>query len=140
MNSIVRLTHSLEFMSTALRAAASGHPVNSPQVLDAVKAAQSILGEILRDAFPIHKEPLYTSPVPAGFDTILGYLSKNQPDIIELMEDPIADTQRDGYWLMHRTKEAQILPEKVKAPACCLGIGITEVNAYPVWLLEKRFG
>jgi hypothetical protein len=41
--------------------------------------------------------------VPAGFDTVLGYLAKCHPDVLDTFDyaEPSA-TQRDGFWLMHR--------------------------------------
>jgi hypothetical protein len=70
----------------------------------------------------------YESPdVPAGFDTVLGYFSKNMPGAFELMDDPIIGTLRDGHWLV-----------KVPAPSSLMEMGINELNAYPVELLEER--
>jgi hypothetical protein len=81
----------------------------------------------------------YESPdVPAGFDTVLGYFSKNMPGAFELMDDPIIGTLRDGHWLTHQASRRGIGIVKVPAPSSLMEMGINELNAYPVELLEER--
>ncbi|TPI67614.1 hypothetical protein FJ420_02055 [Mesorhizobium sp. B3-1-3] len=81
----------------------------------------------------------YASPdVPEGFDTVLGYFSKNMPGAFELMDDPITGTLRDGHWLTHQASRRGIGIIKVPAPAPLVEMGINELNAYPVELLEER--
>lgn len=81
----------------------------------------------------------YASPdVPEGFDTVLGYFSKNMPGAFELMDDPVTGTLRDGHWLTHQASRRGIAIIKVPAPEPLIEIGINELNAYPVELLEER--
>lgn len=82
-----------------------------------------------------------TPKVPPGYDTVLGYLAKNHPDVLDSFDysDPEV-TQRDGFWLTHRCKERGISPFYVDAPACFAGKGITHVNAYPIAVLAERWG
>ncbi|MER9561018.1 hypothetical protein [Mesorhizobium sp. M0571] len=81
----------------------------------------------------------YQSPdVPDGYDTVLGYFSKNMPGAFELMDDPITGTLRDGHWLTHQASRRGIGIIKVPAPEPLVEIGINELNAYPVSLLQER--
>ncbi|PBB68123.1 hypothetical protein CK228_13515 [Mesorhizobium sp. WSM4312] len=83
----------------------------------------------------------YASPdLPVGFNTVLGYLAEVNPEALDLMGDPIADTQRDGYWLTHQASRRDIQIISVEAPAPLKAVGIEMVNAYPVELLRKRLG
>ncbi|MER9605386.1 hypothetical protein [Mesorhizobium sp. M0243] len=83
----------------------------------------------------------YASPdVPAGYDTVLSYFAKTNPEALDLMGDPIADTQRDGFWLKHQASRRDIQIISVEAPAPLKEIGIETVNAYPLELLRERLG
>lgn len=83
--------------------------------------------------------PDAVSPVPDGYDTVLGYLAKRHPDVLDCFDysDPQATT-RDGWWLHHRTK--QDAPIYVRAPECLKAHGIEHVRAYPIAVLETRWG
>lgn len=76
------------------------------------------------------------------YDTILGFLSKHDQFLIDMMEDPIKDTQRDGFWMMHRCRERGIHSIKVPAPKVVTDMypAIETINAYPISLLKERFG
>lgn len=81
---------------------------------------------------------LYGSPnVPAGYETVLGYLARHRDD--RLSADP-ASTQRDGFWLSSQCAKRGIVSVKVIAPHVFKAHGIHHVNAYPVSLVEERFG
>lgn len=83
----------------------------------------------------------YASPgLPEGFNTVLGYLAEVNPEALDLMGDPVADTQRDGYWLKHQASRRDIQIVSVEAPAPLKDVGIETVNAYPIELLRKRLG
>lgn len=84
--------------------------------------------------------PWITPGVPEGYDTVLGYLGKTHPEVLDLMEDPISGTQHDGFWLQHRSARLGRGTIKVEAPAPLLEAGIQVVNAYPVDLLRERLG
>lgn len=82
-----------------------------------------------------------TVDVPPGFDTVLGYLAKYHPDVLATFDyaEPAA-TQRDGFWLSHRTRERGLPPFTVEAPPVLREQGIMNVRAYPVALLAQRWG
>ena len=80
----------------------------------------------------------YESVVPAGYDTVLGFLSKDHPEVLDLMEDPISGTARDGLWLTHRAHRRGIGVVEVEAPQIAKDCGIDKLNAYPVSLLRER--
>lgn len=89
----------------------------------------------------IDRPMAYLSPnIPAGYDTVLGYLVKHNPEALALIQDPAVDTQRDGFWLTRRTRLYGKEPAKVTAPTVLRSQGIETVNAYPVELLELRLG
>jgi hypothetical protein len=75
--------------------------------------------------------------VPEGRDTVLGYLAKHHPEMLELMDfDRPCATARDGFWLAHRWKQVEYVP----APDVLRAKGILRVRCWPVALLERRFG
>jgi hypothetical protein len=86
----------------------------------------------------VPNNPYESSEVPKGYDTVLGYFSKNMPGAFELMDDPITGTLRDGHWLTHQASRRGISIIKVPAPEPLVEIGINELNAYPVELLQER--
>lgn len=79
--------------------------------------------------------------VPTGYDTVLGYLAKYHPEVLDMFDytKPQA-TARDGWWLKHQCEKRGIVPVIVIAPPVLRGCGIDTVNAYPLSLLEKRWG
>lgn len=75
-----------------------------------------------------------------GYDTILGYLAKEQPEILSLLEGAEKDgTLRDGFWLTNKCRQLGYAVIKVRAPEILRNQGIDFVNAYPVSLLRERF-
>lgn len=95
---------------------------------------------------PIHGRPLkdYLSPIPLeGYDTVLGFLAKHDPETLELMDDPEFNpeaTARDGWWLTHQFRRRYSgEPPKTSSPPVLRSVGIHEVNMYPVSLLKERF-
>jgi hypothetical protein len=79
--------------------------------------------------------------VPEGYDTVLGYLAKHHPEALDLFDYSVPEaTQRDGYWLAHRVKERGLEPVHVAAPPILAAQGIFQVRAYPVDLLQRRWG
>jgi hypothetical protein len=81
------------------------------------------------------------SHVPVGYDTVLGYLAKYQPEVLDGFDysEPTS-TQRDGWWLKHRATESGLACPLVDAPPVLQRAGIQTVRAYPVGLLARRFG
>lgn len=82
----------------------------------------------------------WVSPVPQGWDTVLGWTAKHNPAFFDLCDDPISGTVRDGYWLTHRCRERGINAISVDAPAHLAARGIRTVNAYPTSLVAQRCG
>lgn len=82
----------------------------------------------------------FRSPgLPRGYDTVLGYLAKYDPCTLALIDGEAEATQRDGWWLRHRCREAGLEVVKVAAPLFLKDQGVSQVNAYPEHLLAKRF-
>lgn len=86
---------------------------------------------------PVHD---YLSPCPAGFNTVIGYMAIHHPAALEIIEDIVEGTQRDGFWLTRRCRLRYLPIVKVCAPLVLQELGIREVNAYPEFLLEERMG
>lgn len=86
------------------------------------------------------KQYEYISPCPEGYDTILGWMAKHRPEMLEMIDKEPEATQRDGFWCVHRCRERGIAVQKVPAPEFLAKFGIEEVNAYPTELLEERLG
>ncbi|WP_018123356.1 hypothetical protein [Desulfovibrio oxyclinae] len=82
---------------------------------------------------------VFLSDCPEGYDTVLGYLAKRHPDLLDLIDKEPEATTRDGFWLMHRCKERGIKRLRVKACPFLQAFGITEVWSYPIGLLKERF-
>jgi hypothetical protein len=87
----------------------------------------------------IEERLTYCSPVPDGFDTVLGWYAKQDPWALLIGELWTAEhTMRDGYWLSHRCRERGIPVMRVPAPAVLRDQGIKQVRAYPVSLIRER--
>jgi len=82
----------------------------------------------------------FLSPCPPGFDTVLGYLAKHDPVVLDLLDRDPEATKRDGFWLKHRARERELEVVKVEACPWLRQNGIRWVNAYPTSLLAERFG
>lgn len=82
----------------------------------------------------------YVSPVPPGYDTVMGYLAKNQPEALQFDMWDAEGTQRDGFWCKHQCTKRGLPVCKVPAPAVFDGEGFELVNAYPVEILSERLG
>jgi hypothetical protein len=93
-------------------------------------------------AAPLVRHSDCVSDVPPGWDTVLGYLAKYRPDILAMFDyaDPSA-TQRDGFWLAHQVKRRGRGEVRfVLSPPILQRAGIASVRAYPLDLLQRRFG
>lgn len=82
----------------------------------------------------------YTSPCPEGYDTVLGYTFRNNPEALDLMDPSPQSTVDDGFWLTHECRRRGVTPIKVTAPMVLQREGIIEVNAYPLHILARRLG
>ena len=93
----------------------------------------------LASRLPIRHWDAITRDVPEGYDTVLGYLAKHHPDILDLIDrtDPDA-TARDGWWLSHRCKDS--VQQYVLAPECLRAAGIKRVRLWPIALMAQRWG
>jgi hypothetical protein len=104
--------------------------------IDRTKRKLASLHDILTTAY----EDCLT-PVPEGFDTVLGYLARYHPDVLAVMGD-YADPQvtvRDGFKLAHMAKRYGCTVLWVEAPPALKAQGIDKVRAYPLSLLAKRW-
>src|SRR5512139_3933002 len=79
---------------------------------------------------PRHVDAI-TPNVLEGYDTILGYLAKNHPDILDTFDYRVPEaTQRDGFKLSHMARIVGEDQRYVDAPRCLWTEGITRVRAY----------
>ena len=85
-------------------------------------------------------DPQYISPVPNGYDTVLGYLATHQPEALQFDMWDAEATQRDGFWCRHQCRKRGLPICKVPAPAIFDGESFTTVNAYPLEVLQERLG
>lgn len=95
-------------------------------------------------AFPITPDVSpYVTPVddmPAGYDTIIGWLAKNSP---ELLQQGFSDPRRtisDGNKVRALCRDHDRNWLRVPAPPAFQCDDIKEVNAYPVGIIAKHFG
>lgn len=70
--------------------------------------------------------------------TVTGYLVTLRPDLWKHTDPEASATLRDGWWLTHRAPSGW--PIKVNASPSLREQDISQVNAYPRWLLDQRFG
>lgn len=81
----------------------------------------------------------YMSPaVPVNFDTVLGYLAKTNPESLDILEDPIFDTRRDSFWLKAQCTKRNLQCVSVSASLAEKELGIVNVMAFPLELLDER--
>lgn len=91
-------------------------------------------------AAPRHDDAV-TPNVPEGYDTILGYLAKHHADILDTFDYTVPDaTVRDGFKLAYWARTAGYAARYVDAPPCLRAHDILSVRAYPVTLLQQRWG
>jgi hypothetical protein len=89
----------------------------------------------------VQPDPQYVSPnLPAGYDTVLGFLARTNPEALALLDEDPECTKVDGIWLRERAKMRNLFVTRVEAPAFLQQFGIREVHAYPVDLLAERLG
>lgn len=77
-----------------------------------------------------------------GFDTVLSYLAKTNPEVLDLMPNPVHDTIRDGMIIAAKARARRLPVVKV---AACEHMKrrfpkARYVNAYPTHLLVEYFG
>lgn len=121
----------------------TGRPVDFVSTTDLIRWAAVIKRRQGRERM-IQGRPMsdFLSPIPTQYtdhDTVLGYLARHQPYVLDLMDPKAEVTARDGFWLTHRCREQGFRPLKVPAPLFLAEQGIEHVNAYPVTLLRQRF-
>lgn len=104
--------------------------------LDMVSGIQTRIAELQVDR---HRDAI--SPyVPQGYDTVLGYLAKHHPDVLDHVDyyDPSVTT-RDGWKMSHLCTRKGARVVYVDAPPCLQSAGIERVRAYPIALLATRW-
>lgn len=108
------------------------------RIADALEVLSSPLIPLGNTVSNVPSSPWGSPDVPIGYNTVIGYLAETHPEMIDLMDDPISGTARDGYWLTHRASHRDLTVHKVVAPAPFKEMGIDLLNAYPVELLAER--
>jgi hypothetical protein len=104
------------------------------QITDALDTLERQLATVTLARF----SDCVSDDVIPGYDTVLGYLAKQHPEVLETFDytDPRA-TVRDGWALAKRDKGAALY---VTAPPVLRKVGIETVRVYPLEQLAKRFG
>lgn len=113
-----------------------------PRPVNALARLMALVDAVEAATRPVLPSPAqdYLTACPEGYDTVVGWLSVNRPDVIVTLGDAPACTQRDGFWLMHRCRERGIPEVWVRAPKVLADQGIDKVRAYPADLLAERLG
>lgn len=121
-------------------------PEQQTTILAALKGLTEAIGTLTEAVVAVIPEQVppeapkeFLSPVPRGYDTILGYLAKRWP---ETMADQTRaeDTMRDGWKLKRLTERWKCGFAKVAACPWLIEQGIFTVNAYPLDLLDEVYG
>lgn len=78
----------------------------------------------------------------AGFDTILSYLSRTNPEAFDLIDEPVHGTITDGLRAAHLARSRGIPVLRVVAPPHIQRRfpKAKTVNAYPTWFLDEFYG
>ena len=80
-----------------------------------------------------------SSACPAGYDTMLGYLTEHAPHIWDFM-DQVAESLREDEYLIKRRARAEGVPTKhVASPPWLVRQGIFEVRSFPISFLRDYF-
>ena len=109
-------------------------------IVDANKAKSLAVPHSEYTNFYVRHKDAVTPDVPEGYDTILGFLAKRHPDVLDTFDYRDATlTVRDGFKLAHMDNKLGT-PVYVEAPSCLRAAGIERVRAYPVALLQQRWG
>lgn len=76
-----------------------------------------------------------------GFDTVMSYIAREEPTLMELALDPVRDHIADGKRIAHVARCRRLPVLKVEAPAPIKQRygKIKTVNAYPTHLLAEYF-
>lgn len=83
----------------------------------------------------------YASPyAPVGYDTVLSYLSKNDPVTLGFMDDEPEATMADDEWLRIECLRVNMRRVEVPGSRWHARQGLFSAWSYPVALLAKRFG
>lgn len=78
----------------------------------------------------------YQSDCQPGYDTIVGYLSKVYPEVLDLLEDPMRDTVALGKAVASE-EDARAMP--VYAPDCFKKRGCHIINSYPIRVIDRVY-
>ncbi|MEY9719252.1 hypothetical protein ABIA22_001742 [Sinorhizobium fredii] len=108
------------------------------RIADALEAIAGTGKCSIKPLGSVPSSPWMSPDVPKGYNTVVGFLAETHPEVLDLMDDPVSGTARDGYWLTHRANRTGRTVHKVDAPAPFKDMGIDELNAYPLDLLAER--
>ena len=84
-------------------------------------------------------DSVYASECPPGYDTILGYISKQNPETLDLLKDLFYDTRADAWRLRHMCQRDGLQIHSVEAPEIAHEDGQTSLPAFPVELLRRKY-
>lgn len=72
------------------------------------------------------------APVPAGYDTVYGYMSRHEPHVLGYMEEPMEGMAEDQERFMAEAEEEGLKVVKVPAPTALRRFGVETAMAFPV--------
>ena len=126
----------MRFVSVAMMATSEGDKRQAAEYLSVARRHIDTLIEEFGGGVDLNK---FLSPCPPGYDTVLGYLAKHQPDTVLGMTDPVSGTINDGRRM--RDMAARLGAQVIKVPAsvAVASVGADSVNAYPTEILSRYF-
>jgi hypothetical protein len=96
-------------------------------------------GAILVPGWNYQELQRFMSAVPAGYDTVFGFLAKHYPDVLTFMDETVDATEADERTLATWCREKGLATVEVKAPPSLHEAGVERVTAYPLTLLVACF-
>jgi hypothetical protein len=114
--------------------------MNSEELRDLVDFYQQRFEEqaVLDGFVPIIVADYLGPYCPIGYDTVLGYLAKNDPLTLSFMEQTPEETEPDDIWLKRECDRLNM--RYVEVPSCpwLARQGVFTSLSFPVAILSKR--
>jgi hypothetical protein len=81
----------------------------------------------------------FMAPVPAGYDTVWGFLAKEEPHVLDLMQDPIKGLLADQRKAQVHALALGLEAYPILAPAALQLAGISSVLMFKLEVLRQVF-
>lgn len=88
--------------------------------------------------FSVPPSPYRSPNVPAGYNTVLGYLAETNPNIFLIVKEPEKQWETEELWLQHQAHSRSVPLYKVDACPYLKKVGHVHSFAYPTSLLKER--